>query len=172
MLKAAVISLGSVSSKWAYEAMKRYFDKVDHIDIKNIEVSVKSKGVNILYKGKPLPEYDCIYAKGSFRYAAVLRSITAARYNTSFMPIKDAAFTIVNDKLLTHLSLQEQDIPMPKTYIASTIEGAKEILDKVNYPIVMKFPQGTHGKGVMFAESQSSASSMELRHHLHQPHLM
>ena len=36
----------------------------------------------------------------------------------------------------------------------------KELLTKVNYPIVMKFPEGTQGKGVMFADSISSASSM------------
>jgi len=49
---------------------------------------------------------------------------------------------------------------MPKTYIAATIDAAKESLEKINYPIVMKFPQGTQGKGVMFADSFSSASSM------------
>ncbi|MFC1697348.1 RimK family alpha-L-glutamate ligase [Nanoarchaeota archaeon] len=160
MYKAALISLGSQSSKLTHEAMKKYFEKVDHINLKFIEVSVKQEGIKILYKGKPLPDYDCILAKGSFRYAAVLRSITAARKKSSYMPILPSSFTIVNDKLLTHLKLQEHGVPMPTTYIASTIEGAKEILEKVNYPIVMKFPQGTHGKGVMFSESKSSAASM------------
>jgi ribosomal protein S6--L-glutamate ligase len=49
---------------------------------------------------------------------------------------------------------------MPKTYVSSTVEASKELLEKVNFPIVMKFPEGTQGKGVMFAESQSSAASL------------
>jgi ribosomal protein S6--L-glutamate ligase len=49
---------------------------------------------------------------------------------------------------------------MPKTYISSTIDSARQLLSSLNYPIIMKFPQGTQGKGVMFADSFSSASSI------------
>jgi len=76
------------------------------------------------------------------------------------MPIKDNAFTLVHNKLLTHLILQQTEIPMPLTYLTPTAAAAKKLLKKLNYPIVMKFQEGTHGKGVMFAESYSSASSM------------
>ena len=49
---------------------------------------------------------------------------------------------------------------MPNTYLASSTDSAKKVLEKINYPIVMKFPSGTQGKGVMFADSFASASSM------------
>ncbi len=49
---------------------------------------------------------------------------------------------------------------MPRTYLSPTVDEAKDLLKRVNYPIVMKFPEGTQGKGVMFADSISSASSM------------
>ncbi|MBU0614872.1 MAG: RimK family alpha-L-glutamate ligase, partial [Nanoarchaeota archaeon] len=67
---------------------------------------------------------------------------------------------IGHDKLLTHLVLNESKIPMPTTYLASSPESAKSILEKVNYPIIMKLPSGTGGKGVMFAESFAAASSI------------
>ena len=35
-----------------------------------------------------------------------------------------------------------------------------EVLKKVNYPIIMKFPKGTQGKGVMVADSFAGASSL------------
>lgn len=159
-MKAALISLGSVSSNWVVEAMKKYFDKVDDVDIRELEINLGSKSPEVLYRGKPLPDYDCIYAKGSFRYATLLDSLTSALYKKSYMPIKPGAFTIGNNKLLTHLTLQEKNIPMPKTYLASSAASAKRILDKINYPIVMKFPEGTQGKGVMFADSFASASSV------------
>lgn len=159
-MKAALISLGSKSSKWTVDAMRKYFDVVDDINLKDIEVNLGVGKLDVLYNGKPLPKYDCIYAKGSFRYAQLLRSITRALSQQTYMPIKAATFTMGHDKLLTHLAFQLYKIPMPITYLASSPEGAKKILEKVNYPIMMKFPQGTQGKGVMFADSFASASSM------------
>lgn len=49
---------------------------------------------------------------------------------------------------------------MPRTYVSSTVPAAKKILEKMNYPVIMKFPHGTGGKGVMFADSYASASSL------------
>ncbi len=159
-MKAAIISLGSVSSKWTFEAMKRYFEQVDDIDLRNVEVDLGAKSPLVLYEGKPLPKYDCIYLKGSFRYLQILGSIAAVLENKIFMPITPHAFTVGHDKLLTHLALQQHKIPMPETYISANPAAAKQLLEKLSYPIVMKFPSGTQGKGVMFAESYNSAASM------------
>ncbi len=160
MENAAVISMGSTSSKWIIKAMKNYFANVDAINIKNLEVNIESKGYQIFYNGEPLGEYDCIYGRGSFRYADLLRSITHALHSKVYMPIAPSAFTVGHDKLLTHLKLGDAKIPMPKTYLSSSTEAAKKILKKVSYPVIMKFPHGTHGKGVMFADSYEAASSM------------
>ncbi len=159
-MKAALISLGSESSKWTIKEMKKYFELVDDIALKELEVNLGRGKLEVLYHGKPLPKYDCVYAKGSFRYAPLLQSITRALFSTCYMPIKPAAFTVGHDKLLTHLALQYYKIPMPETYLASSPDSAKKILEKVHYPITLKFPHGTQGKGVMFAESFASASSM------------
>jgi len=159
-MRAALISLGSTSSKWTFEAMKKYFDSVDSLNIKEIEINVGENQLEVLHNGKPIKEYDCIYAKGSFRYQSLLQSLSSALYDKTYMPIKPDAFTIGHDKLLTQLVLQKAGIPCPKTYIAATPDAAKKILEKINYPIVMKFPSGTQGKGVMFADSFASASSM------------
>jgi len=158
-IKAALISMRSDSSKWIVKAMKKYFDEVDDYDIREIEVNMGKKP-EVLYKGKPIQSYDCIYAKGSFRYNPLLRAISSILNDKCYMPIKPTAFTIGQDKLLTQLKLDQNNIPMPKTYLASTTKAARGILKKVNYPIIMKFPEGTQGKGVMFADSFAGASSL------------
>ncbi len=157
---AALISLGSVSSQWTLEAMRRRFSKVDDINLKRIEINFSGKNAEVRYDGEPLGEYDCIFAKGSFRYAPLLQGITALRENSCYMPIHSSSFSVVHDKLLTQLALQQQNIPMPRTYQAATVQAAKSILKAMNFPIIMKFPQGTGGKGVVFAESYASASSI------------
>ena len=159
-MKAALVSLGSTSSKWTAEAMRKYFDDVDEIDIRHIEVHVGREGNKVLYKGEELGKYDCVFGKGSFRYAELMAAITSIYYKKCYMPIEQKAFTIVHDKLLTHLDLQKHNIPMPLTYISATVKAARDILKKVNYPIIMKFPKGTQGKGVMVADSYAGASSL------------
>ncbi len=156
---AAVISLGSKSSKWTANAMKEYFEEVDHLNIKHIEVNIGDKNP-ILYEGEPIKRYDCIYAKGSFRYNNLLRAITSILNKETFLPLSPFAFTVGHDKVLTHLDLQRYNIPTPKTYLTATPEAAKITLEKINYPIIMKLPSGTHGKGVMYADSLPSATSM------------
>ncbi len=159
-INGAIISLGSKSSLMVAEAMKKYFDEVDLVQLKDIEVSLGKEG-GVFYEGELLKKYDCIYLKGSFRYAHLLRSVASMLEDkVPYMPLASSAFTIVHNKLLTHLTLQQHNIAMPKTYISSTVEAAKDVLKKVKYPVVMKFPEGTQGKGVMFADSVSSASSM------------
>ena len=141
--------------------MKKVFDSVDVFDIRDFEVSLGGKEPEIFYEGKPLKkEYDCIYAKGSFRYVSLLRSLTTILGKDAYMPIRPGAFTAGHDKLLTHLKLQVANIPQPKTYVVSTADAGKKLLKKVDYPLVMKLPAGTHGKGVMLADSKESASSM------------
>lgn len=159
-MKAAIISLGSKSSIMVADAMQKYFEQVDLIQLKEIEVDLGKEG-GIFHNEKPLNHYDCIYLKGSFRYANLLRSIASLlEGKIPYMPLSDTSFTIAHNKLLTHLVLQQHNIPMPKTYVSSTIEAAQDLLKKVNYPIVMKFPEGTQGKGVLFADSISSAASV------------
>ncbi len=159
-MRGAVISMGSLSSKWTVKAMKNYFESVDTISIKSIEVKIGDKKYEVLYNGQPFAEYDCIYAKGSFRYANLLRTISHALQTTTYLPIKASAFTIGHDKLLTHLKLNDAKIPTPTTYMSSSTEAAKKILKRIAFPVIMKFPHGTHGKGVMFADSFEAASSM------------
>lgn len=159
-LKSALISLGSTSSKWTLKAMQRYFAVVDDLNIKEIEINIGKKEPEILYQGEPLANYDCIYAKGSFRYATLLRILTSLLKDKCYMPIDEDAFTVVHDKILTQIRLQQNKIAMPATYLSATVEAAKKILANMNYPVIMKFPQGTGGKGVMYAESFPAATSM------------
>lgn len=159
-MKAALVSLGSESSKWTSEAMRKYFDEVDDIDIRYIEVSFSGKIAEVVYKGKPLGKYDCIFAKGSFRYANLLQTLTMLLSEDAYMPLSDKTFILAHDKLLTQLELQRLNVPMPTTYLASTIKAARDLIKRLNYPIIMKFPKGTQGKGVIFADSFPSASSI------------
>lgn len=159
-MKAAVISLGSKSSQWIAEAMGKYFREVDTVQLKDLYVELTSRGTTIHSKKGELPHYDCVYQRGSFRYRTLLEAVTSSLWEHAYMPLGPRSFTIGHDKFLTHLALMKHKVPQPRTYILPTIVSAKKLLKEVNYPIIMKFPHGTQGKGVMFADSLPSAKSV------------
>ena len=157
-MKAAIVSIGSISSKMIEEELKKKFDVVDHLKISEIEAGVGEKG-EIFYKGEPLKQYDAIYCRGSYKYAGLLRALTTLVYKKCYTPLLPSTFTIAHDKLLTHLKLQDNDIPQPKTFVAVNAEAGKKILKRMMFPIIIKIVGGTHGKGVVIAESIENARS-------------
>lgn len=159
-MKLGIISLGGASSLKILEEAKDKFEKVEAINLKQLEIHANSKKLEVLYQGKPLENFDCIYIRGSYRYALLQRSLTRALSGEVYLPISPEAFTLGHNKFLTILELQKHKIPLPKTYLAATTKLAKKLLERINYPIIMKIPEGTQGKGVMFAESISAAKSM------------
>ncbi|USN45327.1 MAG: RimK family alpha-L-glutamate ligase [Candidatus Woesearchaeota archaeon] len=159
-MKCALISMQSTSSVWTAQALSEYFDEVDDLNLKFIEINFSGQTSEVLYKGKKLPTYDAVYLKGSFRYTDLLKTLAELLKNKCYMPIDPLAYEIANDKLLTHLTMQRAGIPMPKTYISPTIDAAQMLLEKINYPVIFKFPKGTQGKGVLFIDSYATATSV------------
>ncbi|MBW3019366.1 RimK family alpha-L-glutamate ligase [Candidatus Woesearchaeota archaeon] len=157
-MKAAVISLCSDSSMMIVKEMRKLFDEVDALDIRDFEVSLGDG--QVFYKGEPLGEYDCIYLRGSYKYSKLLSTIATVLKEKTVMPIQPEAFVVGHDKLLTHMKLEEGKVPQPTTFLASTAGAGKKIIKQVTFPIVIKLPGGTHGKGVMIADSAESAKSM------------
>ena len=78
------------------------------------------------------------------------------------------------NKLLTMQHLAKQNIPIPKTLYSKNKETLKSQLDLLNSEkYIIKFHEGTHGLGVMLAESASSAISIiETMHSLNKPILI
>jgi len=159
-MKLAIISLGWWSSLQILEEGKKYFDKVDNFDLKKINVRANNKGLVVLHDGKELEHYDCVYVRGSYKYAAIQRALTRALWDKSYLPLAPESFTLGHNKFFTLLELQKNKVPVPTTYLAATVAEGKKVLKEVNYPVIMKIPEGTQGKGVMYADSVTSAKTI------------
>jgi len=160
-MKGCIISQQSLSSRWIEAAMKNYFDSVDSFNLKDIEECLEQGKMTIMHKGKALERYDCVYIRGSFRYANLLESIAAAIEDECYTPITSRGFTIGHDKILNMIAFALGKVPIPRSYLFSNVKKAKEFLEKnANYPIIIKIPNGTQGKGVLYADSYASASSV------------
>lgn len=159
-MKLCVISLGGESSRLIAEEAKNFFDSVVEIGLKNIELCLDDKGFTVKDHEGELEDFDAIYVRGSHKYILLQRALTRALYKKVYMPIKPNAFTLGHNKLLGSLELQQKGISIPTSLFVSNSKQAKSLLGEVNYPIIIKIPEGTQGKGVMFADSESSARSM------------
>jgi len=78
------------------------------------------------------------------------------------------------NKLLTMQHLVKNNIPIPKTLYTKNTELLKDQLDLLDEEqCIIKFLEGTHGLGVMLAESKKSAVSIiESMHSLNKPVLI
>ncbi len=159
-MKLCVISLGGESSKNVAKEAKKFFDKVVEIDIRELRLCLDDKGVFVSNLGNKIEDFDCIYVRGSYKYILLQRALTRALHKKAYMPIKPNAFTLGHNKLLASLEMLQKGVSIPTSYFVSSSTQAKALLGEVNYPIIIKIPEGTHGKGVMFSDSESSARSM------------
>lgn len=158
-MRLCVISLGGYSSRLIAEEATKFFSSVEELKINETEVRA-GKELKVMHKGVEIPEFDCVYLRGSYKYAVLQRAITEALQNKCYMPFHPQSFSLGHDKLLTILELQKYGINIPKTYLASNIKVAKKLLEDVEFPVIIKIPGGTQGKGVMSADSIESAKTI------------
>ncbi len=173
-MKLCVISLQGETSKNIAKEARAFFDIVTELHLKNIEIALDDKqGFSVKDSVGELDDFDCVYIRGSHKYILLQRALTRALYKKVYMPLKPNAFTLGHNKLLGTLELQQKGINIPTSYFISDAQQAKNLLGKVHYPIIIKIPEGTHGKGVLFADSESSARSMiDALDVFHQPYII
>ena len=71
---------------------------------------------------------------------------------------------ICGNKYLTTLALEKAGVPTPRTMFAFTADSAKEAVEKLGYPAVLKPVVGSWGRGVAPLKDRDSASPIiELR---------
>ncbi|OYT41532.1 hypothetical protein B6U80_01165 [Candidatus Pacearchaeota archaeon ex4484_26] len=158
-MKLAVVSLKGKSSEMIARAGAKYFDKVSSFRLGNIRVDV-NKETAVMHESKNLADYDCVYLRGSYKYVDLLCSIAIGLQGKVYMPLSAESFFIGHNKFLTEVKLKEENILFPSTHLVYKTEIAKELVNKLHYPVVFKILAGTQGKGVMFAESLESANSL------------
>ena len=68
--------------------------------------------------------------------------------------------TICGNKLLTSMLLKKNNIPTPKTYFSFSGDAARENLDKIGYPVVIKPIIGSWGRNVIPLKDKDTADAI------------
>ncbi len=137
------------------EEGKKIFDKFFYVPITSVVID----GDRVLYKGKDLSKLDFIIPRMPRTYMWFGYKILKALEGKVYMPVKPESVIISHNKFLTLLALNEAGLPVPQTYMSASRDTVEDLLEEMNYPVVMKLLYGSLGKGVMFADSKQSAAS-------------
>ena len=159
-MKLAIFSLGGSSSLKILKEASRLFKDVSMVHIKKTDICLKTKSVELNIDGNKLKDFDCVYIRGSHKYTNIQSAIAESYLNKAYLPTLPFSFSLTHDKFLTALFLRRNNVPIPTTYLVESRNMAKKVFERVQYPIVIKIPSGTHGKGVMFADTLESAKSI------------
>lgn len=162
MKRKTVCILGSENiTDESKELLKEARKRSSATYVKIPEVRIESRNVTRVMAGnKNLLHFDMVMPRILYQdldYGYSILKLLEGRVKTINTP---ESIVLAHYKFLTLLHLDAADIPIPDTYLASNRAAVEDILEKISYPVVMKLPYGEGGKGVMFADSRSSALSL------------
>lgn len=161
-MRIAILSNGNANystKRLVEEAEKRGHD-VTVIKYKNCYMSLDEKHPDVFYKGKKLGTFDAILPRISnsmTRYGcAIVRQFEMQGTWTTSSSI---AITRARDKLRAAQILTKAGIDTPRTFVSRNTTDIDALLDHIGVPMIIKLATGTHGNGVVLADTKKAAKS-------------
>lgn len=162
-MKIAILSNGNAnySTKRLVEEAEKRGHEVDVIKYKNCYISIESHQNKVFYKGAPLGGYDAIIPRISANMTkygtAIVRQL---EMQGEYVLSKSIAITRARDKLRSMQLLAKYGVDIPKTVVSRNTADIDDLLDQLGeMPVIIKLAYGTHGNGVILAESKKAAKS-------------
>lgn len=143
------------------EALKRGH-RVSIVKYRDCYASIERNNPTVSYKGEDLAKFDAIIpriASNMTRYGtAIVRQLEMQGiYSTS----SSIAISRSRDKLRSMQLMAKAGIGIPKTVVSRNTTDIDDLLDQLGgMPVIIKLAQGTHGNGVVLAETKKAAKSV------------
>jgi ribosomal protein S6--L-glutamate ligase len=161
-MKLAILSNGpgNYSTKRLVEEATKRGHNVKVIKYKNCYLSLDDKHPDVYYEGEKLEKFDAILPRisnGMTRYGcAVVRQFEMQGVWTSAPSV---AITRARDKLRAAQILAKYDVDTPKTLVSRNTSDIDDLLEQIGLPVIIKLATGTHGNGVILADTRKAAKS-------------
>ena len=163
-MKIAILSRNSglYSTKRLVEAGKARGHEVEVIDTLKCYMDITSTKPMVHYQNRELKDFDVIIprigASITFYGTAVIRQFEMMGV---FSLNESVAISRARDKLRSLQLLSRKGLGLPVTGFAHSTKMTQELIKLVGgAPLVVKLLEGTQGKGVVLAETDSAAESV------------
>ncbi len=150
------------SNRRLVEAAEQRGHEIDYVHTLNCYMDIASHEPSVHLAGEELPFYDAIIprigASVTFYGCAVLRQFEMMG---SYPLNESVAITRSRDKLRSLQILSRAGIGLPLTGFAHSTKNTKDLIELVgSTPLVVKLLEGTHGKGIVLAETRKAAETI------------
>ncbi|MGH7156912.1 MAG: ATP-grasp domain-containing protein [Candidatus Saccharimonadales bacterium] len=163
-MRIAILSKGpgNYSTKRLKEEAIKRGHEVEVINYILCEARIEKSKPVVLYKGEALTGFDAIIPRIASSYtrygSAIVRQF---EIQGIFTTISSIAIVRSRDKLRSIQILSRAGIGIPKTIFSRGFADIDEVMQELNGPpIIIKLARGTHGRGVVLAESRKAARSV------------
>lgn len=153
---------GNYSTKRLKEEAKLRGHKVTVIKYKECYASIEQNNPTVSYRGEDLEKFDAIIpriASYMTKYgSAIVRQLEMQGVYTIANSI---AISRSRDKLRSLQLLSKYGVGIPKTVVSRNSTDIDDLLEKIGgTPVIIKLARGTHGNGVVLAETKKAAKSV------------
>lgn len=163
-MKIAILSNGPgnySTMRLKEEAIKRGHE-VTVIKYKECYASIEQNNPTVSYQGRDLSKFDAIIpriASYMTKYGtAIVRQLEMQGVYTTSSSI---AISRSRDKLRSLQLLAKYGIGIPKTVVSRNTADIDDLLSSLgSMPVIIKLARGTHGNGVVLAETKKAAKSV------------
>lgn len=163
-MKIAILSKGSLNytTKRLREVAAARGHDVQVINYAKCYMTMEKSKPVVYYKGEALPKFDVVIPRIAQSYTkygtAVVRQF---EMQGSFATASSIAINRSRDKLRSYQILARQDVGIPKTVFARETANLEEVVDLAGgAPVIIKVARGTHGNGVVLAETKKAAKAV------------
>lgn len=153
---------GNYSTRRLKEEAKLRGHSVRVVNYAQCYMAIEKGRPVVFYKGKPLTDVDAVIpriAQSNTKYGtAVVRQFEMQGIFTTASSI---AINRVRDKLRSYQLLAKSDIGIPKTVFARETSDFEDVIEHAGgTPLIIKVARGTHGNGVVLAETKKAAQAV------------
>jgi len=163
-MRIAILSngAGNYSTKRLKEVAIQRGHQVKIVKYRDCYASIEQNNPTVSYKGGDLSDFDVIIpriASYMTRYGtAIVRQLEMRGEYTLSSSI---AITRSRDKLRSMQLLAKAGVGIPKTVFSRNSTDIDALIEKIGgMPVIIKLARGTHGNGVVLAETKKAAKSV------------
>lgn len=169
-MKIAILSRGSdnytkrrlYTTRRLVEAIRERGHEPLLLDYTRCYMEIEQSKPNVHYEGKVIRNIAAVVPRIAHSYtsygAAVVRQFEMMNV---FTTAKSIAIVRSRDKLRSLQLLARSDIDIPKTAFAGQTRDIEDLIELVGgSPLIVKLIEGTHGQGVVLAETKKAAKSV------------
>ncbi len=159
-MKIAVLSRGkdNYSTRRLVEEITGHGHKAQVVDHAKCYVDIEQDSPEVRYRGEDISGIDAVIPRVA---ANISRYGTAIVRQFEMMGVytlnKSVAIRRTHDKLRSLQILSKAGVGIPKTIFSRETDAVDDLIEQIGVPMIIKVARGTHGRGVVLAETKKAA---------------